>query len=155
MSDGLKIELKQVDGKDVVFFSGAIDEDSDFSSLDGKLKSEVVFDLNKIELINSCGIRDWIKFQDTLESGLKIIYRNCPQVIIEQMNIVKGFVKAGGEIESFYAPYYDENEDKEYKLLLTPSEVVGGKAPAKKSDNGDELEFDDIEAQYFNFLKNS
>jgi len=155
VSDGLKIELKQVDGKEVVFFSGAIDEDSDFSSLDGKLKSEVIFDLNEIELINSCGIRDWIKFQDTLESSLKIIYRNCPQVIIEQMNIVKGFVKAGGEIESFYAPYYDENADKEYKLILSPSEVINGKAPIKKNEDGEELDFDDIEAQYFNFLKNS
>lgn len=155
MSDGLKIELSDENGTKIIRFSGAIDEDSDFSTIEENLSTEVVFDLNNINLINSCGIRDWIKFQDTLPKDLIITYRNCPQVIIEQMNIVKGFIKEGGKIESFYAPYYSEGEDKEYKLLISPTEVKDGKAPSKKDESGEELEFDDIEAQYFNFLKNA
>jgi hypothetical protein len=69
------------------------------------------------------------------------------------MNIVAGFIHPHGEIESFFAPYYSETSDQEVKLLITPSEVLDGKAPSKKNDAGEELEFDDIEAQYFNFLK--
>ena len=70
------------------------------------------------------------------------------------MNIVKGFIKEDGIIESFYAPYYSEDNDEEIKILIKPDQVIDGKAPIIKSDSGETLEFDDIEAQYFNFLKN-
>jgi len=104
-------------------------------------------------MINSCGIRDWVEFQKNIDDSVQIIYQNCPQVIIEQINIIKGFIKEGGIIESFYAPYYDEKNDKEIKILITPDEVVDGKAPVKKNEDGEELDFDEIELQYFNFLK--
>jgi hypothetical protein len=109
--------------------------------------------LSGVDKINSCGIREWIKFQDTLDPNLNITYKGCSQVIVEQMNIIKGFVRAGGSIESFYAPYFDEGNDSEIKILINPEEVINGKAPVKKNNEGVELEFDDIEAQYFNFLK--
>ena len=106
-------------------------------------------------MINSCGIRDWVEYQKRIPDQVKIVYSKCPQVIIEQINIIKGFIREGGIVKSFYAPYYDENNDQEVKILITPSEVVDLKAPEKKNDDGDILEFDEIELQYFNFLKNS
>ena len=74
-------------------------------------------------------------------------------MIVEQLNIIKGFIKPGGIVESFFAPYYNDAKDEEVKLLITPDEVVDNKAPAKKDSDGNELEFDEIELQYFNFLK--
>jgi len=150
----LKVDLVESEGKHILYFSGAIDEDSNFDNIDLQNLSEVTFDLEGIQLINSCGIREWIKFQDQLSKTIFITYKNCPQIIVEQMNIIKGFVKDCGTIESFYAPYYDEESDTEVKILITPSEVIEGKAPLKKNENAKDLEFDDIEAQYFSFLKN-
>jgi hypothetical protein len=69
------------------------------------------------------------------------------------MNIVAGFIHPNGRIESFVAPYYDETNDEEIKILLTPEEIKDGKAPLKTNDAGEALEFDEIELQYFNFLK--
>ncbi len=152
MSSQLKIEQIQQGDQTIVVFSGGIDEDSSFENVP-KLNSKITFDLSNVQKINSCGIREWIKFQDELDPNLKITYRGCSQVIVEQMNIIKGFVRAGGVIESFYAPYFDEENDEEVKILITPKEVVDGKAPVKKNAEGVELKFDEIEAQYFNFLK--
>ena len=154
MSANFSMTLNQKDKETVISFKGQIDEDADFSLLKLAFGSSLVFDLNDVIMINSCGIREWIKFGQTIPSNVKIIYRNCPQVIVEQMNIVKGFVRQGGVIESFYAPYFCEETDEEHKMLIAPKDVVGGKAPALKDQQGHVLDFDDIEAQYFNFLKN-
>ena len=69
------------------------------------------------------------------------------------MNMVKGFLSENAKVISFYAPYYDEEADEEVKVLLKTDQIIDGKAPLMKNDNGDELEFDGIEATYFKFLK--
>ncbi|MBD63687.1 MAG: hypothetical protein CME62_00640 [Halobacteriovoraceae bacterium] len=150
------LEIVMIEQNDQVTYklSGQIDEDADLDKmLSGAAQSRIVFDLADVTMINSCGIRDWIEFQKKINQETKIIYENCPQVIIEQMNIIKGFIREGGEISSFYAPYYNPATDEEIKILLTPEEVIEGKAPEKKDEQGRMLEFDEIELQYFNFLK--
>ncbi len=155
MSSQFDFEKEQQNDLIIFKLSGQIDEDADLSKLDFSGASEIEFDLENITLINSCGIRDWVEYQKRIPDQVKIVYSKCPQVIIEQINIIKGFIREGGIVKSFYAPYYDENNDQEVKILITPSEVVDLKAPEKKNDDGDILEFDEIELQYFNFLKNS
>ena len=154
MSSELIIETHEEDDCTEYKLTGSIDEDSNFESI-SVAKNQIVFNLEEVSLINSCGIREWIKFQDTIDINCKISYKNCPQIIVEQMNIIKGFVRSGGNIVSFFAPYYDEKSDTEIKKLIKPIDVIDGKAPIFKNDDGALLEFDDIEAQYFNFLKNA
>ncbi len=153
MNSSLTFEKEEFPDYVIFNISGQIDEDADLGSMTVDGKTKVIFNLNDVTMINSCGIRDWVEFQKNIDDATEIVYRNCPQVIIEQLNIIKGFIKSGGVVESFYAPYYDEKNDKEIKILLTPSEVVDGKAPVKKNEDGEELDFDEIELQYFNFLK--
>ncbi len=147
------LQKENTEGDLVILFTGQINEDSDFSSLETLEGQKLILDLDGITHINSCGIRDLIEFQKSNFKFDAVIYKNCPQVIVEQMNIVSGFIHPNGVVESFYAPYFNQAKDNELKILIFPSEVVGGKAPVKKDDDGNELEFDDIEAQYFNFLK--
>ena len=149
----LKLEITHKGSDTLIELSGHINEDSDLSAMKELAGENLTLDLSGITLINSCGIRDWIEFQKENFKFSTVKYQKCPQVIIEQMNIVAGFIHPEGIIESFFAPYYNESSDQEVKLLLTPSEVIDGKAPFKKDDTGVDLEFDDIEAQYFNFLK--
>ena len=146
----LKIETKD---NGTYLLEGEITEDADLGFFEKASSQEILLDLNQVTFINSCGIRDWIEAQAKFQ-GHKIVYENCPQVIVEQMNMVKGFIANGGEVKSFYAPYYNEKTDQEVKILIDPSEVKDSKAPVKKADDGTELEFDDIELQYFSFLKN-
>ena len=152
MSDKLTIETKIENDQAYISFNGQIDEDSDFSSISALENNTLVFDFEQIKLINSCGVREWINFLEKLNPSFMIIYKKCPQIVIEQINMVHGFIRKGTKVESFYAPYYSEDNDEVVKVLLNTSDIIGGKAPVKKSDSGEELEFDAIEAQYFQFI---
>jgi len=152
MSDKLNIEVLVEETKGLINFTGQIDEDSDFSSIKALNCSTLTFDFNEITLINSCGVREWINYVESLEHNIEIIYKRCPQIVIEQINMVHGFIRKGTKVESFYAPYYSEDNDDVVKILLNASDIIGGKAPTKSSESGEELEFDAIEAQYFQFM---
>lgn len=133
---------------------GAIDEDADFKELLGLLQKRVSFDFNQVNMINSCGIREWIKFLEKIPESTTIFYNNCPQIIIEQINMVHGFFRKGAVINSFYAPYFCENCGKESKVHLKAEQVKNKKAPKESCPHcgAEDMEFDAIEAQYFNFL---
>lgn len=132
---------------------GAIDEDADFKELIGLEQKTISFDFNQVNMINSCGIREWIKFLEKIPEATHVIYNNCPQIIIEQINMVHGFFRKGASINSFYAPYFCESCDKENKVHLMADQVKNRKAPKMECPKcGEEMDFDAIEAQYFSFL---
>jgi len=153
VSTGLTIKTRILDNKCIVDLEGHIDEDSDFGEI-LELDMECYhFNFEKVEMINSCGIREWITFLGKLKPSCKVSYLRCPQVIIEQMNMVNGFVKDGAQIESFYAPYYCENCDSEKAILVKTKDVSSKKAPKVKCEECEnEMEFDGLEDQYFNFM---
>lgn len=133
---------------------GSIDEDADFKELLDLTQSTISFDFDKVAMINSCGIREWIKFIEKIPEQCRIIYRNCPQIIIEQINMVHGFFRQGARIESFYAPYYCDKCGKEAKIHIKSDQVKNRKAPTADCPHcgNEDIEFDAIEAQYFSFL---
>jgi hypothetical protein len=151
----LKINKQLIDNKLIVHLAGTIDEDADFKPLDNLTQPVITFDFNDITLLNSCGIREWIGFIQKLPASTLLHYQRCPQIIIEQINMVHGFFKSGSQIESFYAPYFCPNCDKESKILLTTDKIKNSKAPAATCPHcsAPGLEFDALEEQYFHFLK--
>ena len=152
MSQKLLINSRITDDEVYVELIGVIDEDAVFDKIKNLKMSKYIFDFNKITMINSCGIREWIKYLQELE-GADIKYQNCPQIIIEQVNMVHGFIKKGIEVESFFAPYFCTTCDTEKKILLKNFEVANSKAPVKQCNTCKvDMEFDAIEKQYFSFL---
>lgn len=152
MSEKLSINSRITGDEVHVELSGVIDEDAIFDKIKNLKMSKYVFDFNQVNMINSCGIREWIKYLQELE-GAEIKYINCPQIIIEQVNMVHGFIRKGIVVESFFAPYFCANCDTEKKILLKNSEVTNSKAPVKQCNTcKSDLEFDAIEKQYFSFL---
>jgi hypothetical protein len=140
----------------IISFTGNIDEDFNYEELLQNKGKNYKLDLNEIKMINSCGIREWVHFVEKLGSDVKIEYYNCPQIIIQQMNLVSGFLTANAEIKSFYAPYFCEDNDEEKSVLLQSSQIVNFKAPVITTNvDGQEveMEFDAIEDQFFKFLK--
>ncbi|MCP4912395.1 MAG: hypothetical protein GY909_04695 [Oligoflexia bacterium] len=155
MSSKLELNVEISSDEVEIKLKGIIDEDSDFGKATNLNAKSYVFDFKDIESINSCGIREWINYLGTISDDAKIVYRNCTQVIIEQMGMVKGFVKEGAVVESLFAPYFCEDCDDEFKHHLNVSEIIEKKAPAVKCPkcSGENTEFDAIEAQYFSFIK--
>lgn len=152
MSEKLLINNRITGDEAHISLEGIIDEDANFDKIKSLKMNQFVFDFNNVTMINSCGIREWIKYLQEIESAT-ISYINCPQIIIEQVNMVHGFIRKGITVESFYAPYFCTNCDTGKKILLKNSEVINMKPPAKicNTCSGD-LEFDAIEKQYFSFL---
>lgn len=152
MSEKLTINTRITGDEAHVELVGVIDEDSVFDKIKNVQMNKFIFDFNKVTMINSCGIREWIKYLPEIE-GAKITYQNCPQIIIEQVNMVHGFIRKGIFVDTFYAPYFCPNCDTEKKILLKSSEVTNFKAPLKQCNTcKSDLEFDAIEKQYFSFL---
>ncbi|MEZ4871980.1 MAG: hypothetical protein R2827_07005 [Bdellovibrionales bacterium] len=150
----LKVTI-DVDGQIArVFLSGRVDEDSDLSSLLDIQQSEIIFDFNDLVGMNSCGIREWIRFMNKIPDAKIISYTNCPVQIIEQINMIMDFRREGTSITSFYAPYYCEECDKEDAELLTIDDVKNiAEPPVRKcKECGSEMEFDYPPQQYFRFL---
>ena len=155
MSGNLNVNTKVLENKVYIELSGSIDEDADFKSiLDLKGMDIYEFDFQKIDLINSCGVREWTNFINDLSKDSKIKYFNCRQIVIEQINMVHGFIPENATIETFFAPYFCEYHDKEFKILLKTVDISNKAAPEVDCpEGGHKLEFDAIEKQYFNFIK--
>lgn len=149
---------KKANGSDVVItLSGHVDEDAQFSTLDLAGAAKVVVDADGITAINSCGIREWVKWVRTAPPTSQIVFQKCPKVIVDQINMVTGFLPENAKVESFYVPYYSDASGNEKMVLFKEgAEFKSGElhAPAEvKDDDGEVMEMDVIEAKYFKFIK--
>lgn len=137
--------------------NGVIDEDVDFSVYPLTGAKNVTMDLEGIKAINSCGIREWIKWLGAA-GPVPMTFHKCPKVIIDQVNMVQGFLPSQARVESFFVPYYSEESGSEKSVLFvhgkefTNTQVT---PPAEvKDESGNPMEMDVIEAKYFKFVKN-
>jgi len=145
-------------------FEGALDEHSDYSQIQGDLTNDMVIDFEAVSHINSTGIKHWVQWIDQLQSkydSMLISLINCPKAIVDQINMVEGFLPKNSVVRSFKVPFYCETceVDKNYTFVLGRE--------YKKTDSGYELtvpdhscdkegcemEPDVVEKKYFRFLK--
>lgn len=151
-----EIKVEKAGTQYKVSVAGVIDEDVDFTahSLDGA--GQVEFQLKDVKSINSCGIREWIKWIGTAKTA-PVVYHECPKIIVDQINMVQGFLPAAGKVMSFYVPYYNDDAGSEKNVLFTSGKEfsdAGVTPPAEvKDDSGNVMEMDVVEAKYFKFLK--
>lgn len=150
---------KKTEGSNLVLeVKGNVDEDANFTPQDLGAAASVILDLDGVTAINSVGIREWIKWVKTMPSSVKLSVRRCPKIVVDQINMVAGFLPAGTVVESFYVPYYSDSSGSEKMVLFNNgTEFKGGEVfpPADvKDDSGEAMEMDVIEAKYFKFLKN-
>ncbi len=154
MSSKFHVTATEKSGEAQLEFAGVIDEDVDFTQIKLPECKVYTFNFAGVKGINSCGIREWVHFSESLPAAAKLVYQNCTQIIIEQINMVAGFFRAGSEVQNFYAPYFCESCDREQKVLITAAAVQGLAAPSVNCPECKaEMEFDAIEEQYFRFLK--
>ncbi|GIL18662.1 MAG: hypothetical protein BroJett040_24130 [Oligoflexia bacterium] len=139
-----------------VTISGVVDEDIDFNAYSLSGAASVDLQLGMVKSINSCGIREWIKWIGTAGTA-PVKYHQCPKIIVDQINMVQGFLPASGKVMSFYVPYYNEDSGSEKNVLFTYGKEFTDSAvnppAAVKDDEGNVMEMDVVEAKYFKFIK--
>lgn len=115
----------------------------------------VLIDLANVERINSCGVRDWIRFAQRLEAaGNNLYLLRCSPVVVAQLNMVRNFCGEKGQVVSFQAPYFCPNCDEERTETFPATEVAVGTSPdAVCPTCKGPMEFDDLPDLYFAFAK--
>jgi hypothetical protein len=89
--------------------TGPIDETTPLNTIPLAGAKELTLDMTGVTRINSIGVKNWILWTLGVPKGCKVRILNCPFVIVNQANVVAGFVKFGMMIESFRMPYACES----------------------------------------------
>src|SRR5262249_29218637 len=121
----------------------------------GEVKDAIVVHCGEVSRINSTGVKAWIMFFRSLQQkGVKIKFSHCSTAIIEQMNMVNGFM-AGGTVESVYAPFLCHGCQSEVSALYSSEQLRKSAfqvADLKCPKCGEKATFDDVPEEYFGFL---
>ena len=127
--------------------------------------TELHVDFKNLEFINSTGIKLWISFVSNLEENpsLKIYFHNCRTIIVNQINLIYGFLPKNAEVCSVYVPVYCSSCDSSYDILYDivegqfdekkVAEKIMDKAVREYSSCERNLELDIVPRLYFKFLK--
>ena len=144
---------KKADGI-LITMTGVIDEDADFGRAQIAGAKKIELHLSGVKSINSCGIRDWIKWMSQAGTA-EIQWIECPKVIVDQVNMVDGFLPTNARVVSFYVPYFNESLGEEKNVLYRLGTEYKDKTvqhPVVKGGGGEEFELDVIESKYFKFI---
>ncbi len=151
-----EIKIEKSGSEYKIKLAGVIDEDVDFNPYALTGATHVEMQLKDVKGINSCGIREWIKWLSTAGKA-GIVYHECPKIIVDQINMVQGFLPAGGKVMSFFVPYYSDESGEEKNILFTYGKEYTDTSVAPptgiKDGSGNEMEVDVVEAKYFKFIQ--
>jgi hypothetical protein len=155
MSRGMQWEIDAQGEKTRVAIVGAVDEDADFGALTRNLNgtgSKLVFDLERLTRINSCGVREWVNFIRGLKSTIEL--EKCSPPFVAQMNMITNFV-GGAKVRSIVAQFVCQNCGHEQSVVFdVASKMVPDLSTRKCEKCGQTtLEFDDVPESYFAFLE--
>lgn len=151
------VKFKKNDDQLLVQLTGDINEETNFSAHNLAGNNSIIFDFSQVSGINSCGIREWIRWITPHSNSTKMYFRNCPKVVVDQINMVDGFLPHNAIVESFYVPYYSDETGEEKHVLFTLGvefSDAGLQYPNTVCDSqNNPMEMDVIESKYFRFLQ--
>ncbi len=160
MAGKLTVDVRQDGGLFTAALRGTIDEDSELAAGLRALSGRVRFDLNGVEGINSCGVREWINILRDLENREIVVeFAGVSVPLVQQFNMILN-ARGTGRVTSFQAPYYCGKCRKPREVVLViaehpPLQTAGSLSapPMACPTCGEALEFDEIEEKFFNFLE--
>lgn len=153
----LLVEALEHAGALCLRLEGTINEDSRLPErVHSVVGKRVLIHLGKVYRINSCGVRDWVRWIHGLEAKRNEVYfLDCSPAMVAQMNMVANFLGAEGRVLSLQAPYYCESCEEERQETFAAARF------AEKVDVpeaiceicGELLSFDAIPQSYFQFIR--
>lgn len=151
-----RLSIQRIDEGETTTFllEGTVDEHAKLEQLAVRPNFRVVLHLKGVSRINSVGVKLWIDALEGIPSPSKVILKMCSVPVVSQINMIANF-RGRAEIESFYAPYYCEACDIEFKYLFDVADIAGPPymAPTAKCIRcKGPLVFDDIEADYLQIV---
>ncbi|OFZ17718.1 MAG: hypothetical protein A2Z20_00370 [Bdellovibrionales bacterium RBG_16_40_8] len=157
-------EIESTPKCEIVFMRGTIDESVNFKIIKPKNEAQLILDLKGINRLNSLGLRNWVQWMRFLNPHAGIVLRNCPNVVVHQINILDGFLPEHSIIESIEIPYtcdgcghqttYLAVRGRDYfEATADKAEQVSLPLQRKCVSCGDQAEADIMVAKHFRFLR--
>lgn len=139
----------------VVQLSGTVEESVNLDQIIGYVDESVIVNVRDIARINSVGVKVWMRYFQSLNArGVKVVFRECSQAIVEQLNMISNF-HCGAKIESILLPYYCKSCQKELVGIVQVQHLLDHhlEVPEVKCSSPDcKVQFDDDPDEYFSFL---
>ena len=156
----LDFTIDESDGQNIkVSFAGKIDANGvDVSTLQDRVKGDCIFNLKKVEYVNSIGMKEWIGFMETFSKGRAITFEECSPSIINQINIIPEFSNYA-KVKSFFAVFVCEECQLHSDHLFDTS--LGYKAIMEESEKmmckscNHPMELDEYPKSYYSFLEHN
>lgn len=124
-------------GKDVYLtLEGVLDENCQMPEFREPILGKLEIDLENLTMVNSLGCRlwsQWIKGQVQARAGIHLV--KCSPAIVNQVNILDGFLPANGQVDSFFVPYYCEGCGHEDRVLLSRGKEFDGEGLLSVSED--------------------
>jgi ABC-type transporter Mla MlaB component len=135
--------------------SGKINEEATIEDYDYSQFEVLRVDLHEVSSINSVGVRTWLKWIAKIPKDKQLVFFNVPKILVDQCNMIRGFIPVWAKIESFEVPYYCPsceavtkkmiiNQSTEYHLFVVKSIPCG---QCQK-----DTELDVVAESFFRFL---
>lgn len=156
--------ISSTGGSCTIAFNGEIDESANFQNINLPDVNHLIIDLEKLTLLNSSGLRNWVLWTRGIKAAV-ITIRNCPSIAVHQVNVLEGFLPLRAVLESFELPYVCESCGREERRWITrgkefmertadKAEWVKYEENIKCQNCGQPAEVDVMPLRYFSFLKN-
>lgn len=133
--------------------TGSIDEEFKFPEIPPC--DSLTVDLEGLKIFNSAGIRNWLLWAKGLTGVGAVKLQNCRSRFIDQLGHIRELLPQNALIESFYVPFYDEDNDETKDVRLVRGvdfDANGVRLPTVKSSSGQDMTVD-VTDKYFEFLK--
>ena len=151
------MEVVERDGVDHVTLTGVIDENADLALIGTLGGRPARFHMRSVRRINSYGVRSWIDAIRKIPRDTDLTFVQCPPPVIDQCNMVAGFL-GHGRLESFFAPMTCPECDEQIDQLFETEacRANGGKLPVTPCPRCSRpMEVDDLEEQYLLFVRDA
>ena len=154
----LDFTIDDGDSKNVrVRFSGKIDASGvEVNKLNQLVSGDCIFNLKKVEYVNSIGMKEWIGFMEDFSSGRKIIFEECSPSIINQINIIPEFTNYA-KVTSFYSVFVCEEcqfqMDHLFETSLGYTQIMEQSEKMVCRTCGNTMELDEYPKSYYSFLE--
>ena len=153
-----KIEETKSEDQLVLNLVGDLDEDVSLKNTSNLGFKKITVNFDKLVLINSCGIREWISWAAKIPETTEVTLQLMPIVLVSQMNTVRGLFPPQTKVESFYVPYFCEDCDVFKNILFQngtefDNTVLKSKLKFTCGTCKKPMEMDVNESKYFSFLK--
>jgi hypothetical protein len=150
----------------VVKLQGKLNEDADLGEIHFRVAAltpkprSISFDLGKVQVINSCGVRNWLVMIEQLQAKFQCSFLDLSEAMVEQAGDTPAMLgRPGTTISSFSAPYFcprcDRREQRKLEVSKWDAQSAGTFVPPAFScaKCQGSLEFDSLPDAYTRLIR--